>query len=1268
MKNRSDFNPMIVIHSIARKSIFLTAIFILVFTQLSAQPPLVIENGTVTTCDAFFYDDGGDGGAAYSPNNNYTFTICPDNPGDVIQVDFVAFSVYTNPNPNNSDYLSVFDGEDATANTLGNYTGTSLQNLSVTGTVNNDSGCLTFVFNPNPNGNTAGNFPGWAGIVTCTTPCDNPTAASAFNDPVPEGPENSVGVCLGAEITVEDNGSAPAPGFTIENYIWRWGDETETITQDPGPVSHAYDEPGEYLVNLFVEDNNGCTNLNINPLQVLVSTIPIFNTTFESPVCINNPFSLDGSAVQSVTWTALPPQVVAGETYLADGAGFSFTSSLIFDFYETGAVLEDCDDFLDVFVNMEHSYLGDLSFNVTCPDGTSVEILTWPNGGGGTFMGEAVDDQFEFGGPIPGTGYVYGWSPTSTNGFINDNENWTETNFTNNAGSGANSNIVNPGTYQAEGDLCDFVGCPLNGEWQFSVTDNIGADDGHIFEWGINLNPELIPDLTTFTPIIGLDADSTFWEGPGIVETSTDANNIDAVLTDPGFYDYTFFATNNFGCTFDTTVTVEAVEGPEITAGPDIFVCDEPVTINAGLAGIDASCGDDAGAYEYCYGENANLIVTYCPDNPGDGITFMSISILQGTLETCCDDFFVYDGEDINAPLIEGNLTGDLTGQSFQATNPTGCITFQITSDGSVSCESGAQTPLIINAGCLGGGDLIWSWSPAEGLSNPNVQNPTVLVDQTTTYTVSASPADLPGCIITDEVTVGFDPGVDPGLDTDTVMCYNSPQTSLVNYLDGSPAFTGVWTDVATGAVVGNQFNPLDYSNGASFTFEYTVTTAVCEKSSILNITVLPATNEDCCLTNAVAGADAIPCDLTYELEAFPTIGTGTWTGPPNVSFSNVNDPNATVTCTAPGGTFTLTWTDRVDQLCEASDEITITFANPIEISLLPTDALCNNECSGSAIAIPSGGTPDGEGIYNYIWSSGVAGVTGQVIEELCAGEHSVLVVDNVGCADSLDFNIGEPTAQQITALTAPPLCADSCNGEVTVFSGGAVEYSYDGGNTWSPDNVGAVCEGVHIIVAKNDAGCEIQTEVSLTDPQPFEAMFNINPNPATTENTLIQFQNISTPGPLAETHFIFGENGNVGESFQRLTEWRFPRDTSGTYPITLITVSSNGCADTLTRDLVINDDLLWFIPNAFSPNQDGINELWKPQGSFIDLTDYRLEIYDRWGNRVFYTTDFDQAWNGSVDGSAYFAQEGIYNYVIKVTSLATEEAYELTGFIMIIR
>ena len=103
-----------------------------------------------------------------------------------------------------------------------------------------------------------------------------------------------------------------------------------------------------------------------------------------------------------------------------------------FDFFDDGATLDDCDDLLSVSLNIEHSYLGDLAISIQCPDGTLVDLLTFPNGGGGCFLGEAVDD----GSNLPGTGYNYGWSPNPDIGSnIDDNANWTQTAYTDNGGN-----------------------------------------------------------------------------------------------------------------------------------------------------------------------------------------------------------------------------------------------------------------------------------------------------------------------------------------------------------------------------------------------------------------------------------------------------------------------------------------------------------------------------------------------------------------------------------------------------------------------------------------------------------------------------------------------------------------------------------------------------------------------------------------------------------------------------------------------------------------
>lgn len=1251
-------------------------IAVLTFSGLSAQT-YPIENGDITVCTGIFADDGNStvgAGGPYTVTGNYTFTICPETPGDVISVSFVAFALYVSPNPNNSDYLEIYDGDTDQAPSLGNYTGTSLQGLPVTGTVDNISGCLTFVFHPSTIGNASGAFPGWEAMIECTTPCANPTSASEIVDPVPQGISQSIGICLNAPVTFGDNGSFPASGFNIQYYVWNYDDGTIDTLTGPQNAVHSYTEPGEYLASLSVIDNNGCRSLNTDPLQVLVSTIPIFNTDFESPVCVGTNAQIDGAPVQSVTWTALPPQVVAGTTYLADGAGFAYTTCLTFDFFEPGATLDNCSDLLDVFVNMEHSYLGDLGMSITCPDGTLVNLLDYTsNTGGATYLGEAVDEYNL--GPDPnsvdtaGVGYDYGWSPTSTNGFIYDAANNTPTSYTNNAGGvETNHNIANPGFYQSNEDMCSLVGCPLNGDWCFNVTDHLASDNGYIFEWGIDFNPALFPDVTTFTPVIGLQADSTYWTGPNVVNTSADGNLIQTQYDSPGSYDYTFYATNSFGCTFDTTITVEVIEGPDITAGPDKTFCTDPVILDAGLANVAAECGGDAGNFEYCYQDGVNLSETYCPDNPGDGITFMELFINSGSTQNWSDEFYVYDGEDTSAPILAGPLYGDLSGMSFVATNPSGCITWQITPDTwGNSCESGDQDPLNVSVSCNGGSGLIWSWSPATGLSNPNVQNPTAQVEQSTTYTVSAYPIGFPGCVITDQVTVSPDQLSDPGLDTDTTLCYNSPLSNLTDYLEGNPALGGTWTDDSN-VEISAQFNPTTYPDGGSFTYHYTVTNGTCEGNSTLNLTILPFTNSTCCQTNAHAGPDATPCDLVYQLQADNPLGIGTWTGPANVTFSNIHDPHAIATCTSPGGDMTLTFTDNNGTLCFATDDITVHFADPLSLIVIPQDAICNNQCNGTAVVIADGGTTT-SGIYTYDWhENGKPGLIPQTRDSLCSGLFSVKIYDSLGCADSTTFQINQPEAQDLFVTQTPPLCADSCDGKILIQSGGAVDYSFDAGNSYQASNEGNVCAGEHNVIARNAKGCEVNQTVNIINPEKYVANFNINPLPTTTKNTTITFQDVSRPGPVVKSEYTFGDNPVIGQGDSRISTFVFPKDTAGVYPVELISTNVNGCIDTLIQNVIIKNDLLWYIPNSFSPNGDGINDIWRPVSKTLDISDYELTIVDRWGKVLFHTRDFTQGWNGSNQNDGFFVDAGVYTYLIKVTSETTEEKVKFTGFITVIR
>ena len=90
---------------------------------------------------------------------------------------------------------------------------------------------------------------------------------------------------------------------------------------------------------------------------------------------------------------------------------------------------------------------------------------------------------------------------------------------------------VPAGSYLPCGDFCDLVGCPLNGIWTLNIHDQWLGDDGFLFNWTLDFNPEIVPGVTTFTPTIGLDADSSYWNLDlstyGVVDLNGEADYVE---------------------------------------------------------------------------------------------------------------------------------------------------------------------------------------------------------------------------------------------------------------------------------------------------------------------------------------------------------------------------------------------------------------------------------------------------------------------------------------------------------------------------------------------------------------------------------------------------------------------------------------------------------------------------------------------------------------------------------------------------------------------
>ena len=117
-----------------------------------------------------------------------------------------------------------------------------------------------------------------------------------------------------------------------------------------------------------------------------------------------------------------------------------------------------------------------------------------------------------------------------------------------------------------------------------------------------------------------------------------------------------------------------------------------------------------------------------------------------------------------------------------------------------------------------------------------------------------------------------------------------------------------------------------------------------------------------------------------------------------------------------------------------------------------------------------------------------------------------------------------------------------------------------------------------------------------------------------------------------------------------------------GAYEIILMTESDKGCMDTTRGVIRIEYGYSFFVPSAFTPNGDGVNDYFQGYGTFIK--EYELAIYDRWGTEVFRSNSYDIPWDGKVHKEV---QNDIYVYKIKVNDLKNEK-HTYVGKVSVIR
>ncbi|MGZ8550617.1 MAG: PKD domain-containing protein, partial [Chitinophagaceae bacterium] len=121
----------------------------------------------------------------------------------------------------------------------------------------------------------------------------------------------------------------------------------------------------------------------------------------------------------------------------------------------------------------------------------------------------------------------------------------------------------------------------------------------------------------------------------------------------------------------------------------------------------------------------------------------------------------------------------------------------------------------------------------------------------------------------------------------------------------------------------------------------------------------------------------------------------------------------------------------------------------------------------------------------------------------------------------------------------------------------------------------------------------------------------------------------------------------------------------TGTYLITLIASTQYTCADTAYQTVIIEPDFIFYIPNAFTPNEDGINDTFTGKGVFIN--EFEMYIFDRWGNLIYKTDDLNKPWDGKANNGTEIAQKDVYVYLMKVSDFKMN-THKYRGTVTLVR
>lgn len=613
-----------------------------------------------------------------------------------------------------------------------------------------------------------------------------------------------------------------------------------------------------------------------------------------------------------------------------------------------------------------------------------------------------------------------------------------------------------------------------------------------------------------------------------------------------------------------------------------------------------------------------------------------------------------------------------------------GCVAGSNTGDGYVTINYiGGIVASAANTGPYCEGDDIvlstpvgtsWAWTGPNGftstLQNPIITGATLPMDGVYQVIISDVNCPIPDTAWT-TVIVNEVPIADPI--TDQIICHG--QSSQAVNLTGSMAgATYSWTNNntttglaanGTGSVpsfVGNAIGNTEIS-----TITITPSTASCTGDPItFSITVHPTP------TVSVSNDTTVCQNGTANLVAVGASGGG---GPYIYHWDFTPNTGPTQDVNPISQTIYSVYVENQLGCVSTTEMITVDVHPPLSGTITPWDTICPGYPTTITATANGGiGAP-----YTFTWSSGETN-TGNGMHTITANppatqDYIVTITDECETTPLvLQTNIYVAPLPVPDYFVVDPIQCEPAEFTIINTTDPALsEYVYwligdqqvfVNQDTILTDSLWAGYYDIQMIVT-TDLGCvdSLTFEDALhVKPQPI-ADFKYSPSPVLMYNTDVFFQNYSVNGYTYQWFFPGAEPSN-----STLTDVTvvYPEGVTGTYDVMLITTSELGCIDTAIQQVVVVPEVLIFAPNAFTPDGDEYNQGWRVYMEGVDLQDFELLIYNRWGEIVWESHDIEVEWDGTFNGK--LVKSDTYTWVIQTKDAFNDSKYTYNGHVTIIR